>query len=731
MVVSKYKNFFFPVRKPTTNNQQPTAVTQSNLVRRLLCSCLSIMFLAVRPLSAIDFETPKLTHEEKTNIIHLEKSFFIDEESRTLTGENAVFDLNTRMGRARNNLEYEDSSIRLKGDFLDIDRNTGEFHWFNGVSGDLNGTLWRFKARTLEGSTTSYKAKHVNFTSCDRDPPDYNIKAWKARIYPGSHAVFNHAVFYMEGIPFFYLPYFSKSFGRLRPTIYMDPGSNGREGTFVRSVIAYPIPWHNIYTRVHFDYLEKVGVGLGPELLHRGENGTKNAFYLYSIKERNGLRHWDIRADSYNYLSPKLSMQGTFRYMRDPNFNNLYFRENTSRVTPELNSSMAINYRMLSRFNVRGYYDDSWKFNTRTDKFRSISQTLPGIGLTMYPINIGKSAFYVQSSGDLKLLRTRTRAYQHQAFERWTNSGIMSIGHPWRLSFLKLGGNIGGLFGANYTSREAQNITRSMTTYNYGGNLATVIDMGSYADLRLTYNYTLKSEVNHLRQDTRDAYKGVETNNISALNIGRLPMGTSFLAKTSYSFRYKRNTPLIDWTQNLGPVWFSLGIPLYTYGSLALSTNYRVFDRKYVHNISYAQQYRATTCYLGFIYNNSRPNILLPTLKAEFPLKIFLNSIVELTARGEYKSKKQHSLSLDREYLRLFEREIIIHPKLHDFLLSLIFRSRKDVREFMFTIRLKLGYEEQQHFRQRLEEEEFYPWRKKPGIPTKKSGMQKIGTFNP
>ncbi len=630
--------------------------------------------------------------------------------SQTLTGDRSIYNVTTKMAEAWDNLEYDDANIKLLGNHLTLDTTREYFHWTSGVRGFFQNTPWRFTAKELEGSSGEYNARRLNYTSCDRKHPHYHIWSWKAKIKPGQSAKFTHAVFHVGPVPLFYFPYYSKDLSNEpSPTVYLDPGQNGREGTFVRSIISYPMAQERLYLRAHIDYLQKIGVGLGPEVLFRNNDTYKGALYAYTIKEKSGIRQWDVRGDGFAQTTQHLSFQGSLRYLQDPNFNNLYFKDNLERVTPQAKSSLAANW-LWAHGNLRAYYDNTSNFDIVDSKFRSTDLTLPGFQGNLYQTPLFGSSFYLQGSASSIMHATRSNASQITPFDRWEDRGNVRLSRPWRLWRLPVGGDIGSSFSHNFFTKTSLDNLENAADSSYGGDLSANIHGIPSLDFTFNYVYNLRSEQNSLRQDTGANDKGVDTNKLGGLLIGSLPLDSYLMAKSAYNFKQNVYTPnFLKNTQRLDPVWASLTIPSPLLGSLSYSTNYRVYEKLHVDNFSHAYFHGDFSVNTTIVYDNSTPNVAIPAITGSARLPL-LDTFFTYTVRGVYTAQGDQ-LSWKKKSLIFFDRDLVISPDLHDFLFAITFRERKDVREMFLAIRLKLSAESDEKFRRGLQEHEFYPWR--------------------
>ncbi len=658
-----------------------------------------------------------MVYSTRTHVAETQGGFTLWQGSQSLRGQRLAHNTESRLSKADGKLEFNDPDLRLFGDRMESKESSGTVHWEGSVRGYFQATPWRFTASSLDGNSQNYLAHRMNFTSCDRLRPDYHIWSWKGKIWPGRRANFTHAVFFLGPIPFWYWPYYSKTLGESNPyTVYLHPGQNGRVGNFVRSVIAIPMMGDKLYLRQHLDLFGKIGIGLGPEILYRDGESRKGALSLYTIQEQSGLRQWDVRGDSFYEIRPNLSMQGSLRYQRDPTFNNFYSQENPERVSPDLRSSMALNWSR-TRYQLRSFYSDVWGFDKTAGKFVSTSRTLPGFEGILHPWGILGGVFQVQGNASAARLQSRSANVNEKPFERWQDSGALKILKPWKAPLIPfINGTVGATFDHSYTSRRAADDPRSLRQSHYGGDLAARVAPWDILDLGLIYTLAWRTEPNSFHRDTASPDRGLDVKRLAITESSRLPLNTSLYARTAYNFPRVAATKPEHWSQNLDPVWASLTSSPLPGFTLGMTTSYDAYAREYNDNLNIGLTKGRTQLTGSFQHDTRTPNYVLPTLSADFSIPRYFRRI-RVTWRGEYYSRND-VLSYHKLTLRTMEQDLMLVPDLHDFFVTLVFRNRKnaqtgsEVREFFFTIALKLGkQEEEDKLLGRLNEPEFFPWR--------------------
>ena len=144
--------------------------------------------------------------------------------------------------------------------------------------------------RELEGNTTNhtYTARHVFVTTDDISDPATRVRASRIKIVPGKYVEMWNAVFYADGVPAFYFPYYKRNLGERANNFNFLPGYRSAYGPYLLST--YNWFWGDEADgKIHLDYRERRGVGVGPDLnLQLGRWGDFGFKYYYLRDEDSG-----------------------------------------------------------------------------------------------------------------------------------------------------------------------------------------------------------------------------------------------------------------------------------------------------------------------------------------------------------------------------------------------------------------------------------------------------------
>jgi LPS-assembly protein len=156
-----------------------------------------------------------------------------------------------------------------------------------------------------------YAATNAIVTTDDVSEPGVKLRARYIKIIPGDKVVAHSAVLYVEGVPVFYFPYYTRNLGEHANNFNFVPGYRSYYGPFLLGSYQFYV---NEYLdgNVHVDYREKQGFGEGPNLnYHFGPWGEGSLKYYY-------LYDQDPEAGGGNPSIPHNRQRVDFSYLANP-----------------------------------------------------------------------------------------------------------------------------------------------------------------------------------------------------------------------------------------------------------------------------------------------------------------------------------------------------------------------------------------------------------------------------
>jgi lipopolysaccharide assembly outer membrane protein LptD (OstA) len=130
-------------------------------------------------------------------------------------------------------------------------------------------------------SNKTYTARHVLVTTDDISKPAIRIRASRIKIVPGKYVEMWNAVMIMDGVPVFYFPYYHRNLGEHANNWNFMAGDSSAYGPFLLNTYDWYLN-DVLDGRIHLDYRERRGAGVGPDLnLHLGRWGDATFKYYY------------------------------------------------------------------------------------------------------------------------------------------------------------------------------------------------------------------------------------------------------------------------------------------------------------------------------------------------------------------------------------------------------------------------------------------------------------------
>jgi LPS-assembly protein len=262
--------------------------------------------------------------------------------------------------------------------------------------------------KQLQGDTTNqtYNARHALATSDDvHDPANY-IRASRIKIIPGKYIEMWHAVMFVERVPVFYFPYYRRDLSPHAGHWTFTAGDRTSYGPFILNTYTW---WLNdmVDGKLHLDYREKRGPGLGPDVnLHLGQWGNADFQYYYTHDRdqyagTNGLPDFGPISENRQrvYLAwqatpaTNLNLKALVNYQSDAYLEHDFF-ENDYLQNPQPNT-----------FFEQNKYWDNWNLDALTtpqlNNFFDQVERLPDVRLTGYSQQVLNTPVYYDSQSSI------------------------------------------------------------------------------------------------------------------------------------------------------------------------------------------------------------------------------------------------------------------------------------------------------------------------------------------
>jgi len=352
---------------------------------------------------------------------------------------------NQKLMVGRGNVVVRDGEDRLSADYISVQTETLDVHAVGNVVFRRGNQTWqggefRYNMRTREGDFGSFSAfydplyisaseskrvstnelylKDVVITTCDGEDPAYSIRSSEASIIDNRVRA-NDVVFYAAGfIPFFYMPYYSRSLDSHERFFQFVPGYSSRMGPFLLTAYNYYLnEEHTLRGVTHFDIRTKRGIGLGQDFVWSDKedvyDGIVQTYYLNDDDPKlgpNAENRTDDLIDSERYrlrlahdqkFSDRDYLISELNYLSDPFVIQDFFgSEYRNQVQPE--NRVTLTHR-------GDHFTAAMQLNKRLNDFYENVDRMPEFSLDLPRQQLADSDFYYESRN--------TASYLERVFE--------------------------------------------------------------------------------------------------------------------------------------------------------------------------------------------------------------------------------------------------------------------------------------------------------------------------
>jgi LPS-assembly protein len=409
------------------------------------------------------------------------------------------FDLANNTASGTNGFCIRYGGAVLMADSATVDRDTGEAVADGHVRIEQGDQLWvgdhiRYNFKThqmqtdqfrtgktplfaagqkLQGNVTNqtYNARHAFVTSDDVSQPETRVRASRIKIVPGKYVELWNAVLFVDKVPVFYFPYYRRNIGPHANNWTFTAGDRTSYGPFILNTYTW---WLNdtVDGKLHLDYREKRGFGLGPDInLHLNEwgNATFKYYYIHDHDQyagTNGLPNFgSVPQDRQRvYLgwqatpATNLNLKALVNYQSDAYLEHDFF-EGDYLQNPQPNT-----------FFEQNKYWSNWSLDALTtpqlnDFFNQVER-LPDVRLTGLRQQVLDTPVYYDSqssAGYYKMYFANTNGFAPPDYSAGRLDTFHQLLLPWTVfNFLNITPHVGGRM-TYYTSETGPGGTNSET----------------------------------------------------------------------------------------------------------------------------------------------------------------------------------------------------------------------------------------------------------------------------
>lgn len=681
-----------------------------------LCSVFVLSGIAhaeqkLRQSEPIHFEANEMEYSQKTQIITATGNVVANQSSYTFTSDFARYDMAKQSVIAWNNVRFKDKAGNLIGaDEINYSATDGSAELLEG-----NGMFgpWLFATKKItRDAGGNFLLERAKLSACEPNFDRYHLFGYRVRVIPGKRLTVQNALFKIGKVPIFYFPYYYRSLGEKYLAFQFYPGQSNSEGFFTKTLWGYPF-FENTYEKLYLDFMSKRGIGWGGELNYNNNDNVKGSLFAYRVEDQKTDRtRWNARLYHWQTFAKDWMMQIQSNKMSDDSFSNDFIRDDFDPIASELRSNFALTHTVRGQY-WRLYAEQIENYNSNTNYFYTRDAIAPELSWTQTQTPIGWGGVQTEASVSVRdhfatfvdsqtIVRTdrlesdaRVGLLRSFSLSRWTQVvPNFALTNRW----------LEKRFGEELPEKSVQRFVASTVLRQrlLGGT-----------DLDLTHTFVQRF------QNRSGSLNGRELHFLDFLLDSRpnrffhhrlrsgldLPIDNAQHYDLSDGKYYRPVSAEVTWTpKRKVEIFMRSDFTLYdanTHSSRiqTTQTDFTFGDR------TLDQSYYS----IGTSFQAENSNFF--ELHQSGVLKLTDWFSIQATLRSNFFFINQNAFNVKR--LNIFDKELIANTQWRCWKLSLTFRERKDVFEFLFNVDLKLDSSRPSPSQDLSGSSEFYPWRQK------------------
>ena len=358
----------------------------------------------------VDVRADKVEYDRSTGWAEAAGHVVIRRGEEVLTADYVRVNTETQDAEALGNV------VLKRGD----DTWTGEFLSYNfltnvGSADDLTGKTAPFQytaADVKRGEGDVFVLHDAEISTCALSKSDwhYRVRARRVTIVPGDHLKAHHVVWYFDGVPSFYFPYWYRDLEDKDTGLHVRPGYKSRMGAFLLTSYRYRLaPW--LKAETHLDYRTRRGFAVGQDFLwHVPDAPWYGDLELYYLNDNEPIDD-DEDAATADIDSQRHRVRLRHRYYatsRDYVLLQAYHLSDTD-VLEDFFGREYQRMRQPENYLVYTHRGDRYtagaQVRKRFNDFYTTVERLPEASIDVSRLQIGDSGFYYEGDADAAFLR--------------------------------------------------------------------------------------------------------------------------------------------------------------------------------------------------------------------------------------------------------------------------------------------------------------------------------------
>ncbi len=344
----------------------------------------------------ITINADTLQYLEDLDVYQAKGSVRIKKDNTTLEADTVNLNATTGDFVATGNVVYNDGEATLRADKIELNINTRLGIIYKG-SLFYQPQNYHIRGEEFEREKEDvYRLKTASFTTCDSPFPAWSFRARDVKVTLDEDIKAKKAVFYIKGIPVFYVPYLwvpikkeERHTGLLIPIV----GYSNKKGMSFRDAFFWAIRENRDLT-LYLDYYSKRGVGKGIEYRYIEDPDNQGNLYLYHIKDKQ-LNKDFVELKGSNSLRFSNGISGFL----DVNVINGidFYKEYSLSLNDRLQRYIESNLYVTKDLSIGKAYLLSQYRENLSGSSSNIPQKAPELGFFSKPKGIGLFMFYLNT----------------------------------------------------------------------------------------------------------------------------------------------------------------------------------------------------------------------------------------------------------------------------------------------------------------------------------------------
>ncbi|MDR1952112.1 MAG: hypothetical protein LBQ37_01185 [Elusimicrobiota bacterium] len=669
-------------------------------IKIILFSSIITIFSTISFAYDIDIKADVLEYRQESDLLLAKGNVSILWQNKFLQADEVEFELQNKFINARGNVSIEEDGNIIFADSIS--------YYYDEEKGELIKTRAASNMAFIQSEKMqrldkyNFAASKTIMSNCDLDDPHTSFKASRAVLRQGKRITLYNAVFYIAHVPVFYFPVLTRSLERGKEpfTVSVEPGYSQEAGVSLKTTVGFSIT-ENLSDELFLDYLGKSGTGYGTQLDYAGEI-TKFSVYGYNINDEIvGIQRWAIRPSFWSRVADIWTIQSQAEFLSDPDFNNIFSRNNWNRVSNNPHSFAAFT-RSGTSSNIMFVFEKYDYYNEQTKAFEPYQLAVPRISYTLYPRklfwDISNNFNVLYNYAGEKYISDGELFYKNTVvFEDAISKNFRALNNLTFTPYLGIGGNF-------YDKDDLGNMDESMFL-TYSGGLNTRLRPSNWMDWNFDYSIAAITDRNSFEIDRSSGNYGITKEKIAYSNYMYITDNLTVRNVVSYDLRKFRDSSeqITRWS----PIENELVYLPKSYLSIYIRQTQTLDPSvKFEGLQSEITIGRTEIAYikLGIFYEEIKRDVI----------DNVLGFGLWLTPKWRLDYNMRSISNFKTQAININEYEIKLYRDLHCYNFGATVRVRKDLYQgyihdfyFMFNLKTNMSFNRQK----REEAELFYPWK--------------------